>query len=62
MLNALLDRLDGSKTYLAALGLFGLALYQALIQRDYRSAYESPLQALGAAGLRHAIAKNGLGR
>jgi hypothetical protein len=47
---------DGSKTYLAALGLAGLALYQAS-QGDYPSAAQSFLAALAAAGLRHAITK-----
>ena len=47
---------DGFKTYLAALGLAGLGLYQ-ISQGDYPAALQSFLAALAAAGLRRAIAK-----
>jgi hypothetical protein len=48
--------LDGKKTYLAAAGLFGLALYQFSVgQVD--PAVQSFLAALAALGLRHAVAK-----
>jgi hypothetical protein len=47
---------DGYKTYLAALGLFGLAVYQ-LSQGDYPAAVQNVLAALAATGLRHAVGK-----
>lgn len=59
MLDNLFEIFNGKKTYLAALGLLGLALYHALVREDYQSAARSLLEALGAVGLRHAIAKNG---
>jgi len=46
--------LSGWKTYLAAAGLFGLAIYQ-LSTGSYDAAWQSLLAALAAAGLRHAI-------
>ena len=46
--------LNGYKTYLAAAGLLGLAIYQAS-QGDYPAAVQSVLAALAAAGLRNAI-------
>jgi hypothetical protein len=49
--------LDGIKTYLAAAGLAGLALYQASTG-DYVGAYTSLMGALAAVGIRHAIAKS----
>lgn len=48
--------LDGYKTYIAAFGLLGLAVYQAT-QGQYDQALQSVLGALAAAGLRNAIAK-----
>jgi hypothetical protein len=45
---------DGWKTYLAAAGLAGLALYQFSIG-EYATAWTTLLAALTAAGLRHAI-------
>lgn len=48
--------MTGWKTYLAAAGLVGLALYQ-LSQGDYAAAAQSLMAALAAAGLRHAIAR-----
>lgn len=49
--------LSGYKTYLAAAGAFGLALYQAS-QGSYQAALQSFIAALGLVGLRHAIGKN----
>ena len=49
--------LSGYKTYIAAAGLFGLAVYQ-LSQGQYDSATQSVLAALAAAGIRNAIAKS----
>ena len=45
----------GYKTYIAALGLLGLAIYQASTN-DYTEAFQSLMAALAAAGLRSAIA------
>lgn len=53
---ALLLQLSGSKTYIAAAGLCGLALYQ-LSQGQISDGATTLLQALGAAGIRHAISK-----
>lgn len=50
--------LTGYKTYLAALGLFGKALYDAS-QGDYATAINELLGALAAVGLRHAISTTG---
>lgn len=61
LLNSLLAMLDGKKTYLAALGTFGLGLYQLLAQNDVPTAIQSFAAAFGLLGLRHAIAKNGVG-
>lgn len=61
LVNLLLTKLDGKKTYLAALGTFGLGLYQLLVQNDVPTAIQSFSAALGLLGLRHAIAKNGVG-
>ena len=55
-----LQALDGDKTYLAAAGLFGLALYQEPIGQ-YDQAARSVLAAFAAAGLRGAIAKSSTG-
>ena len=52
-----LPALNGIKTYLAAAGLAGLALYQ-VSTGDYVAAYSSLMGALAAVGLRHAIAKS----
>jgi hypothetical protein len=52
----LLKLLSGYKTYLAAAGLLGLALYQAST-RDYQAAIQSFMAALATAGLRNAISK-----
>jgi hypothetical protein len=51
-----LDWINGKKTYIAALGLFGLSLYKAS-QGDVEGALMTFSQALAAFGLRHAIAK-----
>jgi hypothetical protein len=56
MIANLLNSLDGLKTYIAAAGLAGLALYQASIGQ-YDQASQSILAALAAAGIRHAVAK-----
>jgi len=52
----LMKWLDGKKTYLAAAGLFGLALYQVSVGQGDQ-AVQSLLAGLSALGLRHAIAK-----
>ena len=52
----ILNVLNGYKTYLAAIGLVGLAIYQASTAK-YEQAVQSFLAALAAAGLRHAVAK-----
>lgn len=52
----MISKLDGWKTYLAAAGLVGLALYQ-LSQGQVEAALQSLLAALAAAGLRHAVTK-----
>ncbi len=51
-----LSRLSGFKTYIAAAGLIGLALYQLSVEQ-YATALQSFLAGLTAMGLRHAIAK-----
>lgn len=48
--------LNGYKTYVAAAGLFGLAVYQ-LSQGQLDVAMQTLLGALAAVGLRHAITK-----
>ena len=48
---------NGIKTYLAAAGLLGLALYQASTG-DLVAAYTSLMGALAAVGIRHAISKS----
>jgi hypothetical protein len=53
---AILNLLSGYKTYLAAAGLFGLAVYQ-ISQGQIDTGVQSFLGALAAAGLRHAVAK-----
>jgi hypothetical protein len=57
LLTFLLSQIEGKKTYLAALGTFGLGLYQLLVQKDVATALQSFATALGLAGLRHAITK-----
>ena len=52
-----LNVLSGFKTYLAAAGLVGLAIFQASTGQ-YEQAVQSVLAALTAAGLRSAIAKS----
>lgn len=44
------------KTYLAAAGLFGLAVYQ-LSNKDYQHSYETFMASLALVGVRHAIQK-----
>jgi hypothetical protein len=53
---AILNLINGYKTYLAAAGLFGMALYQ-FSQGQFDQASQSFLAALAAAGLRHAVSK-----
>ncbi len=53
----MIRKLSGIKTYIAAAGLFGLALYQAS-QRDFQTAAETALAALSVLGIRHAVAKS----
>ncbi len=48
---------SGWRTYLAAAGLLGYALYQASTG-DYAAAWQSLMAALAAFGLRQAIAKS----
>lgn len=48
--------LDGYKTYIAAAGLIGLAVYQAS-QGDLQSAIQSVIAAFGLFGVRHAISR-----
>ena len=52
-----LEVLSGWRTYFAAAGLLGLALYQ-LSQGQYDQAMQNLLAALAAFGLRSAIAKS----
>jgi hypothetical protein len=52
----ILNVLNGYKTYLAAIGLVGLAVYQASTSQ-YEQAVQSFLAALATVGLRHAVAK-----
>jgi hypothetical protein len=53
---AILNVLNGYKTYVAAAGLVGLAVYQ-FSQGQVETGVQSVLAALTAAGLRHAVAK-----
>jgi hypothetical protein len=53
---AILNVLSGYKTYVAAAGLVGLAVYQ-FSQGQVETGVQSVLAALTAAGLRHAVAK-----
>jgi hypothetical protein len=53
---SILNALSGYKTYLAAAGLVGLAVFQ-VSTGQYEQAVQSALAALTAAGLRHALAK-----
>jgi hypothetical protein len=52
----ILNLLSGYKTYLAATGLVGLAVYQ-ISQGQFEAGVQSVLGALATAGLRHAVAK-----
>jgi Tfp pilus assembly protein PilV len=49
--------LTGWKTYIMAIGLLGLAVYQASVG-SYEAAIQSLLAAGAAAGLRNAVAGN----
>jgi hypothetical protein len=48
--------LEGFKTYIAAAGMVGLAVYQ-FSQGEYAAAWTSLMAALGAVGIRSAIAR-----
>ncbi len=52
---AFIQRLSGSKTYFAAIGLFGLALFQ-FSTGEIPMGFQSLFSAFVAAGLRAAIA------
>jgi hypothetical protein len=54
----IVSKLDGYKTYIAAAGLIGLAVYQAS-EAQYQQAAQTIMAALAAAGLRSAISKGG---
>jgi hypothetical protein len=56
MLDLLKWWMNNGKTYLAAIGLFGLAVYQ-FSTGDYHTAIETAIAAAGLAGLRQAVAK-----
>lgn len=56
---AILNVLSGYKTYIAAVGLFGLATYQASTGQ-FQDAMHSALMGLTAAGLRGAVGKVGM--
>lgn len=53
---AFVGKTDGWKTYLAAIGLVGLAVYQ-LSQGQVEAAVQSLLGALAAFGIRRSVAK-----
>lgn len=57
MLDFLATFMSGYKTYIAAAGLLGLAVYQ-LSQGQYEAAGQTFLAAWAAAGLRSALSKN----
>lgn len=50
------ELVSGYKTYFAAAGLAGLAVYQ-VSQGDLTAAYQSVMAALATVGIRHAVAK-----
>ena len=56
LLTGLATKTDGGKTYLAAAGLFGLALWQ-VSSGNYEPAIQSFLGGLAALGVRHAVSK-----
>lgn len=56
-MNNPLSFLDGFKTYLAAAGMFGLALYQ-FSSGEYDTAWTSLMAALAAVGIKHAVTRN----
>lgn len=49
--------LEGKKTYIAAAGMFGLAVYK-LSEHDWAGAWLAFSQGLAAAGIRHAISQS----
>jgi hypothetical protein len=54
---SIVNFLNGYKTYIAGLGLFGLALYNASVG-NYQTAMQNFLAGLTAVGLRAAIAQS----
>jgi hypothetical protein len=52
-----LDSLKGYKTYVAAVGLIGLSVYQ-FSNNDFPNAYQSLMAGLAAFGIRSAIKDN----
>jgi hypothetical protein len=50
------DVLAGSKSYIAAIGLIGLAIYQ-LTQKDYVAGIQSIMAAIAAFGIRNAVGR-----
>lgn len=54
---AIMNLVSGYETYIAALGLVGLAVYQVSLGQ-YDQAGQSFLAGLAAAGLRNAVAKS----
>jgi len=51
--------LEGKKSYLASVGLLGLAIYQFSVS-EYSQAIESLFAALAVFGVRNAIARKGM--
>jgi hypothetical protein len=51
--------LNGWKTYLAAAGLVGLAVYQLSVG-DYNTAWTNLMAALAVFGVRNAMARSGM--
>lgn len=48
---------SGKKTYMAAIGFFGLAFHQAVNEGNMQAALQSALLGLSALGLRAAVSK-----
>ena len=55
----MLKAFDGYKTYIAAAGLFGLALYHFTVG-DFSNGLETIMAALAVFGVRNAMARNGM--
>ncbi len=56
-LAVLVDKVSGWKTYIAAVGLLGLTVYQLSVGQ-FDMAGQTFLASLATVGLRHAVAKN----